>query len=200
MKKNITVLVFFVLLIFSCSQKSELEKNFSKSIDPTQVLWYTHPADKWDNALPVGNGRLGAMVFGKFDEERIHFNEETYWSGGPYSTVVAGAYKALPEIQKLIFDGHYIRAHKLFGRTLMGMPMEQQKYQSFGDVILNFDSENEPEEYIQSLDLDRAIVTTTYIQNGVQFIREVFASPVDQVIVIRLTADTPGKDLLCCQS
>ena len=71
--------------------------------------------------------------------------------------------------------------------------MEQQKYQSFGDVILKFDSENEAEEYLQYLDLDRAIVTTTYIQNGVRFIREVFATPVDQVIVIRLTADTPGK-------
>src|SRR5690349_21794675 len=70
--------------------------------DPTQrglVLWYTHPADKWENALPVGNGRLGAMVFGRTDEEQIQLNEDTYWTGGPYSTVVKGSYKALPEIQ-----------------------------------------------------------------------------------------------------
>src|ERR1041385_5395565 len=65
------------------------------------VLWYRHPADKWENALPVGNGRLGAMVFGRTDEEQIQLNEDTYWSGGPYSTVVKGSYKALPEIQRL---------------------------------------------------------------------------------------------------
>ena len=75
--------------------------------DPTTVLWYAHPAEKWENALPVGNGRLGAMVFGKTDEERIQLNEETLWSGGPYSTTVKGGYKALPEIQKLVFEGKW---------------------------------------------------------------------------------------------
>src|SRR5512141_2678332 len=88
------------------------------AINPTTVLWYRHPADKWENALPVGNGRLGAMVFGKTDEEQIQLNEETYWSGGPYSTTVRGGYKALPDIRKLIFDGQLVRAHRLFGRFL----------------------------------------------------------------------------------
>ena len=72
----------------------------TSTIDPSTVLWYKKPASVWEEALPVGNGRLGAMVFGKNDQERIQLNEETYWSGGPYSTVVKGGYKVLPEIQK----------------------------------------------------------------------------------------------------
>ena len=76
----------------------------NKSFDPSSLLWYNSPAKKWDEALPVGNGRLGAMVFGKNGEERIQLNEETYWSGGPYSTVVKDGYKVLPEIQKLVFE------------------------------------------------------------------------------------------------
>jgi len=156
-------------------------------------LWYTHPAEKWDEALPVGNGRLGAMVFGKTDEERIQFNEDTYWSGGPYSQTREGGNKYLSEIQELIFKSDYIKAHNLFGRHLMGYPVEQMKYQSMGDIILNFPDNGEVEGYIHSLDLDQAIDKVTYKQNGIQFTREVFSSPVDQVLVIRLEADQKGS-------
>ncbi|MBP1767514.1 MAG: Alpha-L-fucosidase [Candidatus Aminicenantes bacterium] len=156
-------------------------------------LWYKHPAAKWTDALPVGNGRLGAMVFGKTDEERIQLNEETRWSGGPYSQTVKGGHEALPEIQKLIFQGEYIKAHRLFGRRLMGYPVEQQKYQSLGDLIIKFTPQGDVQEYRHELDLDTAIVTTSYAQGGVRFVREVFSSPVDQVIVVHLTADRPGS-------
>ncbi|UCE40064.1 MAG: glycoside hydrolase N-terminal domain-containing protein [Candidatus Aminicenantes bacterium] len=79
--------MFFMLLVFCsvCTKTNNLEKLSEEDIDPTTLLWYTHPADKWENAFPVGNGRLGAMVFGRTYEEMIQFNEETYWSGGPYS-------------------------------------------------------------------------------------------------------------------
>lgn len=157
------------------------------------ALWYTHPADKWENAFPVGNGRLGAMVFGRTDEEQIQLNEDTYWSGGPYSTVVKGGYKALPEIQKLIFDGQYRKAHTLFGRSLMGYPVEQQKYQALANLVIKFQSKDPVSDYRHQLDLDTATVTTDYEQDGVHYVREVFASPVDQVIVVRLTSDKPGK-------
>ena len=163
------------------------------SADPSTVLWYAHPADKWENAFPVGNGRLGAMVFGKTDEEEIQLNEETYWSGGPYSTVVKGGSKALPEIRKLIFEGNYKMAHILFGRNLMGYPVEQMKYQSFGRLVLRFPSKDAVTDYRHELDLDTAVVRTTYVQGGVRFTREVFSSPVDQVIAVRLTADRPGQ-------
>jgi len=156
-------------------------------------LWYKRPAVKWTEALPVGNGRLGAMVFGKTDEERIQFNEETYWSGGPYSQTVKGGYEALAEIQKLVFEGEYIKAHRLFGRRLMGYPVEQQKYQSLGNLILKFAAKGEAKDYRLDLDLDSAIVTVSYTQDGVRYVRELFSSPVDQVIVVRLTADRPAR-------
>ncbi|HQZ18351.1 MAG TPA: glycoside hydrolase N-terminal domain-containing protein, partial [Vicinamibacteria bacterium] len=148
---------------------------------------------KWDDALPVGNGRLGAMVFGKTDEERIQINEETYWTGGPYSTTTRGGAAALPEIRKLIFDGDLIRAHRLFGRHLMGQPIEQQKYQSLGNLVLRLPESGAVTDYGHALDLDTAIATTTYMQGGARFTREVFVTPVDQAIVVRLTSDRPGR-------
>jgi len=189
---------FFSLIVLSVGliageQKANSQDDVSKSINPTSLLWYTHPADKWENALPVGNGRLGAMVFGRTDEEKIQFNEETYWSGGPYSQTVKGGHKVLPEIQKLVFDGNYLKAHKLFGRYLMGYPVEQQKYQSLGDLILKFAPGGEVKNYRLELDLDLAIVRISYEENGIHFVREVFSSPADQVIVVRLTADKPGS-------
>jgi len=161
--------------------------------DPSTVLWYSHPADKWENALPVGNGRLGAMVFGRTDEETIQLNEDTYWSGGPYSTVVKGGAKVLPEIQKLVFEGDYKMAHILFGRSLMGYPVEQMKYQSLGELVLRFPAGKVVTDYRHELDLDAAVARTTYTRDGVRFTREVFSSPVDQVIVVRLAADRPGQ-------
>jgi alpha-L-fucosidase 2 len=162
------------------------------AIEPATLLWYTHPADKWENALPVGNGRLGAMVFGRTDEEQIQLNEDTYWSGGPYSTTVRGGYKALPEIRKLLFDGELVRGHRLFGRSLMGYPVEQQKYQSIGNLRLAFETAGTPADYRHQLDLDTAVATTTYRVGDVRFRREVLSSSVDQVIAVRLTASVAG--------
>lgn len=155
------------------------------------VMWYQNPAEQWIEALPVGNGRLGAMVFGRPGEERIQFNEDTRWSGGPYDPVGEGGVAHLAEIRRLIFAGDFRKAHKLFGRHLMGKPLEQQKYQSFGDLILDF-GDGAVENYHRQLDLDTAIATTRFTRNGVTHTREVFVSPVDQVIVVRLSADKPG--------
>ncbi|MBT3244770.1 MAG: glycoside hydrolase family 95 protein [Bacteroidetes bacterium] len=162
-------------------------------VDPANVLWYETPAKAWEEALPVGNGRLGAMVFGKNGEERIQLNEETYWSGGPYSTVVKGGAKALPEIQRLIFEGKPIEAHKLFGRNLMGYPVEQMKYQSMANLHLFFENEKEVTEYKRWLDLETATTNVEYKAHGVTYHREVLSSAPDQVIVVRLTADQPGQ-------
>ena len=162
------------------------------SHDPALLVWFNHPADKWENALPVGNGRLGAMVFGKTDTEEIQINEESYWSGGPYSTTVKGGYEWLPAVRKLIFDGQLVRAHREFGRHLMGYPVEQQKYQSLGSLVLDFANTGPVTNYRHQLDLDTAIATTTYEQGGVRFRREVFSSAADQVIAVRLAADAPG--------
>jgi alpha-L-fucosidase 2 len=162
------------------------------SSDPATVLWADRPADQWKDAFPVGNGRLGAMVFGRTDEERIQINEDTYWTGGPYSSVVRGGAEVLPEIRRLIFDGDLKKAHILFGRTMMGYPVEQMKYQALADLILDFGGPASAGGYRHELDLDTAIDTTVYEKGGVRRTREVFSSPVDQVIVVRLETDKPG--------
>jgi alpha-L-fucosidase 2 len=185
------------LALFLASVSLSQEKTGLPDLDQKKraglKIWYSHPATKWEEALPVGNGRLGAMVFGRPDEEQIQLNEETYWSGGPYSTAVKGGYKVLPEIQKLVFDGQYRQAHTLFGRHLMGYPIEQQKYQALGNLVVKFPSKAGVTSYRHELDLDTAVVTTSYEQIGARFRREVFSSPIDQVIVVRITADQPGK-------
>lgn len=188
----------FLLLVYSLNSISCQDLNISKlidnkSFDPATLLWYRSPATVWEEALPVGNGRLGAMVFGKYGEERIQLNEDTYWSGGPYSTVVKGGYKVLPDIQKYINQGNPIQAHKLFGRSLMGYPVEQQKYQSLANLILTFKNEEKPTGYKRWLDLKTGITSVEYTVNGVTYLREVLSSAPDQTIAIRLTADKPGS-------
>jgi hypothetical protein len=158
--------------------------------DPTTLLWYTHPAEKWDDALPVGNGRLGALVFAKTGEEEIPINEDTYWSGGPYSTTVEGGYRALPEIRRLIFDGELVRAHKAFGRHLMGYPVEQQKYQALGSVWLRFPGAGEVTGYRHELDLDTAIATTRFERDGVVHTREARLEAVPEGGSVRVLDDT----------
>ncbi|MGJ8660337.1 MAG: glycosyl hydrolase family 95 catalytic domain-containing protein, partial [Cellulophaga fucicola] len=162
------------------------------TFDPATVLWYNQPASKWEEALPVGNGRLGAMVYGNYSEENIQFNEDTYYSGGPYSTVVKGGYKHLPQIQKYLFEGEPIKAHKLFGRTIMGYPVEQQKYQSMGNLRLFFEKDSVT-NYTRSLDLKTGVATVKYRSNGINYTREVIASTIDQTIAIRITADKPNS-------
>ncbi len=127
MKPNAPLLLLTGLLLVVCAQAQDITsvgQINKKSFNPSSVSWYSTPAKKWEDALPVGNGRLGAMVFGRSGEERIQLNEETYWSGGPYSTVVKGGYKVLPEIQKQVFEEKYLAAHNLSGRHLMGYPVE----------------------------------------------------------------------------
>ncbi|MBP6003233.1 MAG: glycoside hydrolase family 95 protein [Pyrinomonadaceae bacterium] len=164
-----------------------------RGTDPSNYIWFSSPAAKWDEALPVGNGRLGAMIFGGIAEERLQLNEDTYWSGGPYSTVVKGGYKVLPEIQRLVFAERYLEAHNLFGRNLMGYPVEQQKYQSLANLHLFFDHGKDATDYQRSLDLKTGISTNVYTANGIRYRREVLSSSPDQVIAVRLTADRPGS-------
>ncbi|MHC4175925.1 MAG: glycoside hydrolase family 95 protein [Planctomycetota bacterium] len=156
------------------------------------VLWYDEPAKAWTDALAVGNGRLGAMVFGRTDEERIQLNEDTLWAGGPYDPSHPDALKALPEVRKLVFEGKYRDAQNLAQRTMMARPIRQLQYQTVGDLKLRFPKCNVA-DYRRQLNIDEAVATTTYTCDGVKYTREVFSSPVDQAIVVRLSADKPGK-------
>ena len=187
------ILFFFFTPVLFAQQKEIAFLINTENFNPATLLWYNSPAKKWDEALPVGNGRIGAMVFGKNNEERIQLNEETYWSGGPYSTVVKGGYKVLPEIQKLVFEEKYLAAHNLFGRNLMGYPVEQMKYQCLANLHLFFKNEDSVTNYKRWLDLETGIAGVTYTTNGISYQREVLASAPDQFIVIRITADKPGS-------
>jgi alpha-L-fucosidase 2 len=194
--------VTYILLISTCflATPSPLlagaeglqHKIDNNDFDPATLIWHREPAAIWEDALPVGNGRLGAMVYGGVEEERIQLNEDTYWSGGPYSTVVEGGYEHLPEIQQLLFDGEPLKAHKLFSRHLMGSPIEQMKYQSMGALHLFFEKDRQFSNYKRWLDLSTGVSGTSYVIDGVSFTREVLSSHVDQVIAIRLTASEPG--------
>ncbi len=194
MKINTCLLFAWLLTFYSHAQTLDLSNQItSQSFNPATLSWYDSPAKKWEDALPVGNGRLGAMIFGKNGEERIQLNEETYWSGGPYSTVVKGGYKVLPEIQKLVFEEKYLAAHNLFGRSLMGYPVEQMKYQSLANLHLFFKNQDSVTEYKRWLNLENGVTSVVYKVNGTTFQRDVFASAPDQVIVVRITADKPNS-------
>ncbi len=196
MKINTFLFLSIALFLSFCvsAQNNDFSNKINtKSFNPATLSWYNTTAKKWEEALPVGNGRLGAMVFGKNGEERIQLNEETYWSGGPYSTVVKGGYKVLPEIQKLVFEEKYLAAHNLFGRNLMGYPVEQQKYQSLANLHLFFKNQDSISDYKRWLNLENGITSVSYKSNGITYQREVFASAPDQVIVVRITADKPNS-------
>ena len=160
---------------------------------PALVLWYDRPAREWTEALPIGNGRLGGMLFGGLDSERIQLNEGTLWAGGPYDPSHPDALKALPEARRLIFEGKYGEANDLIGSKMMARPLQQMPFQPVGDLNIKFPGHTEVSDYRRELDLDTAIAKITYTVGGVKYTREVFSSVVDQVIVVRLTADKPGQ-------
>ncbi len=154
-------------------------------------LWYNKPATVWNEALPAGNGRLGAMVYGDPVNEKIQLNEETFWSGGPSRNDNPDALGALPEIRKQIFGGNYKEAENLINKNMLTR-LHGSKYQVVGTLHLGFPGHENFTAYYRDLDLERAVLTTSYKVDGVSYKREVFASLTDQVIVLRLSADKPG--------
>ncbi|TWT68787.1 glycoside hydrolase family 95 protein [Crateriforma conspicua] len=156
------------------------------------TLRYDEPAESWNDALPVGNGIMGGMVFGGVTDDRVQFNHDTLWAGRPRSYSHAGAAQYLSEIRQLLFDGKQAEAEKLASAHFMSQPLRQAPYQPFGDLELHFADATAVENYERTLDLDAAVAQTTYEANGVRFTRTVFASHPDGVIVVHLTADRPG--------
>ena len=175
-------------------------------------LWYRAPASdhpllpldapresrqagtaEWVRALPVGNGRLGAMVFGGIVHERLQLNEDTLWAGRPYDPVNPDAKDALPEVRHLLAEKKYPEAAKLVGAKVMSKPLAQMAYETLGDLALTFSQVDAVENYSRDLDLATATAHVSYTSGGVTFSREVFASAPDQVIAVRLTASRPGQ-------
>ena len=153
------------------------------------VLWYQHPAKQWVEALPIGNGRLGAMHFGGVDQDQFQLNESTLWAGGPHDYDNPEGLGALPEIRRLVFEGKYKDAADLANAKFMSKPIGQLQYQTFGDLHLSFDGIGKVEKYRRELDLETGLLSTTFTSDGIRYTREAFASHPHQLIVIRLEAD-----------
>jgi alpha-L-fucosidase 2 len=161
------------------------------------LLWYRKPAEKWLEALPVGNGKLGGMVYGGTSLERISISEDTLWTGGPYHPAVPVSPETLAGIRKLSFEGKLAEAQELV-KQMQGKPHRQAAYQTVGELQLTFPDITETSDYRRELDLNTGITTVTFTANGVQYKRETFASYPDHVIVTRLTASKPGQINVQC--
>ena len=157
-------------------------------------LWYRQPAGTWTEALPVGNGRLGAMMFGRVGQERLQLNEDTLWAGSPYDPVNPDAAAALPEVRALIAAGKYKEATTLASAKVMAKPLTQMPYGSLGDLLLTFPSAEKPGDYVRDLDLTTAIATTHFSDGTGRYRRELFTSAPDQVVVLRLEAESGTLD------
>ena len=155
-------------------------------------LWYDSPAVQWTEALPIGNGRIGAMVFGGTAEDRYQLNEDSLWCGGPRDYAHEGAAQYLGRIRQLLFEGKQKEAQDLAGEHFMSIPLGQMPYQPFGDLTLTFPGHEKIEGYRRELDLDTAVATTTYRIDGVTYTRQAIASWPDQVIVVRIGCSRPG--------
>ena len=155
-------------------------------------LWYRQPAAEWSDALPIGNGRLGAMVYGGTEQEHLQLNEDTLWSGGPHCYDNPDAYQHLAAVRDLLERGEYDEAEAT-AEKMLGRPKYQQAYMPLGDLFLDFPNGEEARDYHRELDLQNAVSTVTYRIGNARFTRQVFASHPDQAIVIRLECDKPGR-------
>jgi alpha-L-fucosidase 2 len=156
-------------------------------------LWYTAPAAEWTEALPVGNGRLGAMVFGGVGRERLQLNEDTLWSGGPYSQVNPEAGPNLKAVQALLLEARFQEAEALADRHLMGRPFKQMSFHPIGDVWIDHKLPGPVGSYRRSLDLASAVARTEFEAGGIRFTRHVFASAAEGILAIHLRATRPGS-------
>jgi alpha-L-fucosidase 2 len=157
-------------------------------------LWYRQPAEEWVEALAIGNGRLGGMVFGGTQSERIQLNEDSLWTGHPVERDNPEAAKYLDKARQLLFEGKYVEGQKLVQEKIMGLRLDggTHTYQTLGDLELSFEGHEEASHYRRELDLDTAVASVSYRVGDAAFTREVFSSAVDQALVVYLTCDKPG--------
>lgn len=180
------IILLFAALLFTVNHASAQSSSNLK-------LWYDKPASNWNEALPVGNGRLGAMIFGIPSREKIQLNEETVWAGSPYKNYNPKAKVSLSEIRKLIFEGKYEEAENLADTDFLSPTAHGMPYQTVGDLIIDFPEAEKYTDYYRELNIDSAVAVTTYKSDGVRYKREIFSSFTDNVIIVRLTSDQKNK-------
>jgi len=157
------------------------------------VLWYRQPGEEWLEGLPIGNGHMGAMVFGGIKQERIALNESSFWSGRPHDYNDPNAINYFDQIKELVFAGKHQEARKLADEHFYGIPAPQQAYQPLGDLNLSFDGENKVSDYRRELDMETGVAKVRYQAGKVVYTREAFLSYPDRVMVVRIEADKPGQ-------
>ena len=174
------------------SDRATLTGEGSAPVQPLST-WYRKPAAVWEAAFPMGNGRLGAMVFGGVADERIQLNEDTLWDGYPLDASNPKALQALPEVRRLLFEGKNNDAEKLAGGSMLGTPSGVKPYQSLGELLIEAPGADGASDYVRSLDLTTAVARVLYTSGGVTYTREIFVSAPAKVIVVRFTANKPGS-------
>lgn len=183
MKKIIACWILGLSLVFEVNAQNE----------SLLKLWYEQPAKQWVEALPIGNGRLGAMIYGDPVNEVIQLNENTLWAGQPNRNDNPDAKEALPEVRKLIFEGKYKEAQDLVNKSIITKTSHGMPYQTVGNLKLTFPGHENYTNYYRELDLEKAVASSRYELNGVTYQTSVFSSFPDQVIVAQLKADKPGS-------
>ncbi|MEE8472519.1 MAG: glycoside hydrolase family 95 protein, partial [Dehalococcoidia bacterium] len=158
------------------------------------ILWYGQPAARWVEALPVGNGRLGGMIYGGLDTARIQLNEESMWSGESIPRNKPGAWRHVQAARELIFAGRYVEAEALVADSVMGLRLEQgiHTYQTLGDLTLVFPGHGDGLDYRRELDLDRGVATVSYRVGETRYVRRVYASAPHGILVVDITSDGPA--------
>ncbi|WP_207424344.1 glycoside hydrolase family 95 protein [Desertivirga brevis] len=168
-------------------------RSFAQKADGKLSLWYDKPASNWNEALPIGNGRLAAMVFGGLNDDRLQLNEETIWAGEPGNNIPQNVYESIQQMRKLIFEGKYKEAQDLSNQTFPRQAPANlnygMQYQTAGNLFLRFKGQEQATNYRRDLDIGKAVSSVSYNNNGVNFRREYIASIPDKVMLVRLTAD-----------
>ena len=188
MKQLICALVAFVSTLTASA--GEVER---LPLQSHNLMWYDKPAVLWTEALPLGDGRLGAMMFGNPQQERLQLNEETIWAGKPNNNYNPEAAEWLPKIRQLLFEGKYLEAQTLCTKHVKSPTNQGMPYQPFGDLTVNVAGQERYLNYRRSLDLDSALAVVEYDVDDVHYRRECFASFADSVVVLHLTASKPGQ-------
>jgi len=180
---------FLALIILGCSTAPG---GAAESTSRDMVTWYRQPAQQWHQAMPLGNGMIGAMVFGGVPQERIALNESSFWSGRPHDYDNTNAFQYFPQIRDLVFADKFQEAEKMANDHFWGIPKAQEAYQPIGDLLLSFGSTNFT-DYRRELDMKTGVAKVSYRSRDAVITREAFVSWPDRVLVVRISADKPGR-------
>lgn len=187
--KSLTASLLLFCIFFAFSQIAA-----AQSTPNNMTIWFNKPATEWNDALPVGNGKLGAMIFGGVEKEHLELNESTVWTGEQRWDANPAALKSLAEVRKLLFSGKYKEAEILAQNNIMGQKPQNPvaTYQALGDLFLDFGAQKNILNYRRELNIEDAIARVSFTSDNVNYLREIFSSAIDKALVIRLTADKPG--------